>query len=273
MNKIFGSLTRLGIAACAAGTLMGWAGIATANPISFIPAGTDISIKFVDREVLITGVGQELFGLVNITQINNADSSVTFWNGNGVSDGTQLVGYFEGLTSVADQTGGAGLSFTGGQFVLYSVPNGTYSPSTNPNTKDYANQLCGGACGTPWLTADFVPGINDAFGPAADASLQAALATSNVQAGFGYLSVTGGTYASTFDTDTYTFLNFNPADLFLRSNFVIAGSQACPTNTANGWQVCSDDPVAGHTAPEPGTIALLGLALLAGGAIRRRKAA
>jgi hypothetical protein len=253
----------------AAGAI-GFAGAAYADPITYIPQGSNFSIKFVDREIVITSLGQELFGIFNITQINSADGSTTFWNGNGGTDGTQLVGFFEGLVSEADQTGGGGLSFTGGHLELFNVANGTYSPSTSPNTKDYLNQLCGGSAtclANPWLTGDFVPGINDAIG--GDATLQAAFALTNVQAGFGYLSVTGGTNAAAFDTNGFSFVNFPNADLFLRSNFVLATTQTCAAN--NGWSVCSDDPIIGARVPEPGTLLLLGLGALAFGAIRRNK--
>lgn len=252
---------------------IGLASAAMADPISYLPGGTDLSIKFVNREVAVN-VGNELFGLLNITQFNNSDSSVTFWNGNGVTDGKQLVGYFEHLTAVADQTGGGGLSFTGGNGALYLVNNGFYQPGTTPNTKNYANQLCGGACPAAWLTFDFVPGINDSI--PANASIQAAVATTNVQAGFGYMSVTGGTNMAKFDTNGFTFLNYGPADMSFRSNFVLANNlsfSTCTSTTGNGWQVCSDDPLSAKTVPEPATLGLLGLGLLGMAAsLRKRKA-
>jgi hypothetical protein len=268
------SIGRRTLAVAVAAGAIGFAGAAYSDPINYIPPGSDFSIKFVDREIQIIRFGQELFGLFNITQINSGDSSTTFWNGNGATDGTQLVGFFEGLISEPAQTGGTGLSFSGGHIALFNVPNGTYSPGTNPNTKDYLNQLCGGSAtclANPWLTADFVPGINDALGPTGDATLQAAFAATNVQAGFGYLSVTGGANGPVFDTNGFSFVNFPNADLFLRSNFVLANPQTCTFN--NGWQVCSDDPIIGARIPEPGTLLLLGLGALALGAIRRNKSA
>ena len=269
------SIGRRTLAVAVAAGAIGFAGAAYSDPINYIPPGSDFSIKFVDREIQILTIGQELFGIFNITQINSADGNTTFWNGNGSTDGTQLVGFFEGLIAGPDQTGTpTGISFTGGHLELFNVANGTYSPSTSPNTKDYLNQLCGGSAtclANPWLTADFVPGINDAFGPGANATLQAVFATTNVNAGFGYMSVTGGANGAFFDTNGFAFNNFPNADFFLRSNFVLATPQTCFAN--NGWQVCSDDPIIGARIPEPGTLLLLGLGGLALGAIRRRNQA
>jgi hypothetical protein len=275
--KLLGRVTsqdRRALAFAIAVGAIAFTGAAHSDPINFLPSNTQFSIKVVDREIRITTIGQELFGIFDITQINNAAGTTTFWNGNGFSDGTQLVGFFQGLISAPDQTGGSGLSFTGGSLSVFDVPNGTYSPGTSPNTKDYVNQLCGGSAtclANPWLTANFDPGINDSlFTTPRDATLQGALATTNVQAEFAYLSETGGANGAFFNTNGFTFAHFAPADLFLRSNFVLANAQTCIAN--NGWQVCSDDPIIGKTAgaPEPGSLALLVLGALAAWGIRRR---
>lgn len=259
------------VAASVAAALLGFSSVASADPLTFMPANTDFRIKFVNYENLVTEEGQELFGLINVTTIGNAAGTQTFWNGNGSTDGTSLVGYFQGLIAEADQTGGDGLSFTGGSGVLYVVPSGDFSPSTNPNTLDIVNQLCGGAaCPDPWLTFDFVPGINDAIN--GDASLQGAFAATNVQAGFGFLSVTGGTAGDFLNTDGYTFVNFPAADMSFRSNFALQGNN-CSSEASQGWAVCSDDPLDARSAavPEPGTLALAGLAALIAGSVSRRK--
>lgn len=270
------NLLRSALKAGFAVAAIGLAGAAMADPITYIPGNTDFSWKFVNRESVVTKPGDELFGLLNITQINNAAGTTTFWNGNGSTDGKQLVGYFENLIVVPDQTGGSGISFTGGNGALFLVNNGTYSPGTSANSKDYVNQLCGGSAlclANPWLTFNFTPGINDVYGPLANASIQAALATTNVQAGFGYVNVTGGTNMAAFDTNGFSFTNFSNADMYFRSNFVLAGSNTCPTNQSSGWAVCSDDPLTGRTVPEPETLALLGIGLLGlGASLRKRKA-
>ena len=118
---------------------------------------------------MITQNGQQLFGIFNITQITNSTGSTTFWNGNGASDGTQLVGFFTGFTAVIPGLAGQ-VDFTGGQFVVYDVPNGSYNTlvAQNSDPAILANrlqQLCGGvSCPAPWVTGNFVPGILDSIG-------------------------------------------------------------------------------------------------------------
>lgn len=263
------TVIRAAIATAVAASL-GFATVASADPV--LPGGTDLRIKFVDYENEVTQFGQELFGLINVTQILSSNGLISYWNGNGTTDGTQLVGYFENLIIGPDQTMGTGASFTGGNGALYVVPNGTFSPSTSPNTKDFVNQLCGGACPAPYLTFDFVPGINDSIN--GNATLQGAFAATNVQAGFGYLSVTGGTAFSLFDTNGFAFNNFANADMSFRSNFSklppTGQSGTCDLATSQGWAVCSDDPLNARTIPEPGSMALLGLSALLLGVARRK---
>jgi PEP-CTERM motif-containing protein len=259
---------RRGIVIAAGMAAVGVSGTSAADPITFLPSASDLEIVFVDREIVITGAGQMLFGIFNITAITNLTGTQTYWAGNGLSDGTQLVGFFTGLISEADQTGGTGLSFTGGTFTIYDVPNGQYQPGAAPNTQDFAALLCGGACPATWLSGIFVPGVNDSIG--GDATLQAAIASTNVAAGDGFLSVTGGANLAFFDTNGFTFANFGPADLSLRSNFSLAGGGLCSVEQSSGWFVCSNDPITARTVPEPATLLLLGGGLI-GLALSRRR--
>jgi hypothetical protein len=169
-KAILASLKGL-IAAVAVGAIGLTCG-AWADPINFLPAGTDFEIKFPNEEVQITVSGEQLFGIFNVahvTQITNSNGSTT--NGNGGLDGTQLVGFFTGLISVvpgpADPTS---VDFTGRSFVVYDVPNGDYNMAVDQNLDPavLANrqaQLCGGVvCPAPWLTGVFAPSILDTIG-------------------------------------------------------------------------------------------------------------
>ena len=272
--------------ACAlllAAAAIGAAGSAYADPIGYLPVNSDVKFKYSNEEILITGADQSLYGIFNISQITNNNNTATYWNGNGGTDGSQLVGFFYGLTSTLDP---GNLAFTGGHMVVYNVPNGQYDPAAainGPlNTSNIQDLLCGGAaCPTPWLTADFVPGINDtlAYGFDTNITLNSAIAPSApaVAQGSGYLSVAdnatygNGAHNGYFDSNQYTFPDVAPADLFLKSEFSSCVNVTDPACTADSWQVVSDDPVFARTVPEPGTLALLGLGLLGAGAFRRKK--
>jgi hypothetical protein len=270
----------IGIAAGA----IGLAGGAMADPINFLPTNTNFKLKFSNEEIQIVQSGQELFGIFNINAITDTTGSVNYWTGNGVSDGTQLVGFFTGLISVIPGPGGPqSVDFTGGSFAVYDVANGDYDTTANQNLDPaiQANreaQLCGGvACPTPWLTGLFAPGILD---PNMLITLDAALApTSPLTAkGTGYLSVGTnafgtGTNNAAFDSNAYTFSANPPADMLLLSEFSLCPSSTTPACSAADWQVRSDDPIFARrvTVPEPGTLLLLGLGGLLFGAIRRNK--
>lgn len=284
--KVFNKGSKQRLLGCALAVALGVGATATyADPINFLPPSTDFKFKFSNDEVLITQSGQSLFGIFNITSITNLTGSVTYWSGNGVTDGTQLVGLFTGLTStVPGVEGGSSINFTGGQLAIYNVANGSYNPAAAKNSDPaiVANRnalLCGGvACPTAWATANFVPGILDSIGNTT-VTLDAALAPTSpaTATGNGYLSMAAnafgaGTNNGAFDSNEFTFLTpgNNPADLFLKSDFSACPTATTPGCTSDSWQVISEDPVTARRIPEPGTLMLLGVALLGATAAMRK---
>ncbi len=85
--------------------------------------------------------------------------------------------------------------------------------------------------------------------------------------GQGFLNVTGGLWASQFDTNALTNANGGKNDLFLTNTFDDVNGAA----SSLGWTVKSVAQVTGHAIPEPSSVALAGLALLGASLLSRRR--
>lgn len=235
-----------------------------------LPPLSDIQFKYNNLETVVSNVGDSLYGLVNVASLGDPSGTPIYW-ASGLS-GSELTGYFSGLTVQQITSAGGGgdnIYLTGGQLTLYNVPNGTYSP-TGPGASfsltSIQDQICpGGVCPSPWLTFNFVPGVVTTNDPATAFDETTATLFSTVSAlttpltgqGTGILQVTGGTAAAVFGLGQ---------QMSLKSTL-----QSCPSadprfsancSKAGSWQLASFDPVVGHTIPEPGTLALLGIGLL-----------
>jgi hypothetical protein len=246
--------------------------LAFTDAATFLPSNSPIQFKYNNLEVVVSQEGDTGSGIFTISSLGDPSGTPIYW-ASGLS-GSELNGSFSNLTvaQIVGVPGGQNIYFTGGTLTIYNVANGSYNPSAPPTTDA---QICGGACPTPWLTMDFVPGIVlvDDGATAFDETLTTLFSTVSgltspfTGTGDGNLVVTGGTAAG----------YFNP-DFSLQSNL-----QTCPTTDPNfapncakagSWPLASFDPMIGSTVPEPGTLFLLGAGLLgAGFANRRRKAA
>ena len=87
--------------------------------------------------------------------------------------------------------------------------------------------------------------------------------------GQGFLDITGGVWASKFDTNALTNANGGKNDLFLTNTFDDVNGAA----TSIGWTVKSVAQVTANAIPEPSSMALAGLALLGAGLVSRRRKA
>lgn len=216
-----------------------------------------------------------IFSVGLITQISTGQ--VFFTKG---VDG-YLTGVFGNLAdhSVATSCDALGVCSTttfssGGTWALYQ--NSTdYNPALGPVPgagKDLNGPnplypgITDGGPSSVWLSGTFGMGVSSVD---PTATYQSKYDSSTIAgAGQAYLDVTGGSQKSKYDTNTLTDPNGGKHDLFMDITFNDADGKAA----ANGWTVTSAGQIKGNAVPEPGTMALAGLALLGAGlASRRRK--
>jgi hypothetical protein len=271
MRQAVGHCKRILVLAALLGvsSVLGLAPAVQADPINFIPGATGINITFTDFENTVGKAGDPLFGIFNVKNIQNLSGTVTYWNGNGGSDGTQLVGKFTGLVvdHINPAGGGFDIFFTGGTVTVYDVPNGSFNPTVQ-SAASLDLEICGVAvcpASELWLVADFKPGIVTT-GTAAEIANTTLFSHVNsltapfTGSGQGFMDVTGGPNKAFFDTNGFPL----GRDLFFQSTIqscAPAGPVDC--GTGNQWNNRSQDPVQAKTRiPAPASLVLLGLGLL-----------
>ena len=254
--------------------------LAQADPTSFLsPGGVQGHLTLFETLLLpglnceIAGGGCVLNGILRISSFANPGVEWLAGPVGPVSDGTELNGYFTNLVLTSAPNP---LTFTGGKVVVYNVPFGTFNinggvlPANTPagaaafDAGGFAPFICPvGGCPTPWLTLDFVPGINAPSDTAT--TLAAGFVSSTNGVGSGYLTVTGGTDASFFQTQTFTFpgTGLSPADFLFTNELFICPFAGGPCGEAGPWPFAAQDPLIGVVAaPEPHSLLLLGSGLL-----------
>lgn len=238
-----------------------------------VPSGP-ISFHWTNWENRVTQTGDPLGGIFRLDQITDPTTSTTVWSNGDL--GVELTGVFSGLTTATfgGETVGSTDTFTGGHLDVYIDTNQDFDP-TNPGS--------GVTNGTLWLSADFVTGA-DILNPAATlvASVTSVgsdgLGRPSINAtGTALLSVTGGSAANLFDSNTVPRFDgvgniIGYADFSVVNTLHITNTGNAPfTTQRDGWDVWSSDPINGFATPEPSTILLFGLGLFGLAGIGRKK--
>ncbi len=246
--------------------------------------------------------GSENFGVLDITTILDNNNNTMWQKG---QDGAEITGVFSNIliTSATDIGPGSIVLATGGIASFFINPIGSLNSATGiftpgqtgfqqglggyanagcaPNTVCY-NGISNVVGGGSLFDAAWTPGTEDAGGDTTTTVSGFFADNPQLNVAAGFLNVTGGTYAAMFDTNGFTFNTpgNTPADLSSINSFCVPGANGCAATVADagglpaagGWALQVQDPVTGSIAvPEPGSLALIGVALVALATSRRRK--
>jgi hypothetical protein len=245
--------------------------------------------KFTNAEVFLDAAGNQVsgptiggyaVGIIDLTQILSATTNTVIWNKG--DNGEFLSGIFRTpqiLTITPTATGFTVDAATGGFIDIFLDPS---QVNFTLGTGGYASGGCTEAAGTCYDSITNVGGslfLSLAWGAGIVPTngligLDATFSSNTLPLtghGQGFLDVTGGSQASIWDTNGFA-TNFGNRDFFLQNDFCTNGQIACVIG--GNWQLRSEDPTLGNVvaqAPEPATLALLGLGLAGLGYFGKRR--
>jgi hypothetical protein len=229
-------------------------------PVGIVPGGNQLQVGLID-ETLITGSHQTLEGVGFVTSIVDASSNAVWQDG---TNGVRLAFVYSNFVSdtvVPPTPSTAGtVTFTGGQADFYVLPANT-SISGHPG--GVAGDIAAIEAGTLWLST--VGAVEDSAGSTLVSNIPANTTLNQFAnaSGLGFFDVAGGPAGAVFDTRTFAnaFDAGGFSDLSLSSSF--------NTGASGDFPISGSANLKANAAPEPLSLSLLGVGLLALGIARR----
>ena len=234
---------------------------------------TDVATCNAAASNLATGTTSDTAGILSVASINNIATGLDeYIRGtastlqNGTTVGPFLTGVFTGLNDyfVEVQVGATGATTTalanGGSFSIFSNA-ANYNPALGPTGAGVnldATQYAGISGGSLFLSGVFATGV-------LAGNTEATYVTNYNNGtlggnGQGFLDFTGGAALPYFNTNAAVNQNGGKNDAFLTVTYDNLGNAASDL----GWSVKSSGQISGsaQNVPEPGSLALISLAML-----------
>jgi hypothetical protein len=282
-------------------------GVAFAGPLASVVGAVEFKLSGVTSGFFTQlDTNEVTWGVGNITQITSptALGATSVWNS---GEGGDFLGYV--LYGIADLSSsgtspnlnlynngavdgaaaGSGCGLLCGSIYIDMFRRTTAPTVTTPSARTAYNGYTGVSDAFPlWLRLQLTPGIvadDPATGPneqttATLSQTLTSLTLPSTGGGTFFANVVGGSALASYNTNGFTTLTGSSADMYgifdLRDN-TTGPSATCSALSTNCFFGLIRDPVSANAVPvpEPGSIALLGLGLLAmgGAGVRRQRMA